>query len=75
MAYAILVVAGLALTWTSDVFEIISHASRAFAAYYGLQSAIAALAARRQGQGLRSVLFWCLAISGLVMTMFGVPVE
>ncbi len=75
VAYAILVAAGLALTWTSDVFEIISHASRAFAAYYGLQSAIAAVAARRQGQGLRAGLFWCLAISGLVMTLFGVPVE
>ena len=45
-AYVILVGAGLVLTWTADVFQIISYASRAFAAYYGLQAAIAAAAMR-----------------------------
>ena len=27
---------GVALTWRADVFEIISYASRAFAAYYAM---------------------------------------
>jgi len=74
-AYVILVVTGLVLTWTSDVFQIISYASRAFAAYYGLQSAIAAVAARRQQQMGRAVLFGLLAVLGLVILVFGVAVE
>ncbi|HHB80734.1 MAG TPA: hypothetical protein ENK83_03165, partial [Aliiroseovarius sp.] len=36
MAYAVLVGIGLLLTWTANVFEIISYASRAFALYYAL---------------------------------------
>ena len=40
--YTVLCVAGLCLTWTMSVFEIISYASRAFALYYALQACIAA---------------------------------
>ena len=74
-AYAVLVMAGLALTWTADVFEIISYASRAFAVYYGLQSAIAAMAARRTGRHGRAVLFLGLAILGAAAVIFGKPAE
>jgi len=74
-AYLILVVAGLTLTWTSGVFDIISYASRAFAMYYGLQSAIAALAARRQGQLVRASGFCLLAALAAAITVFGVSVE
>ncbi len=75
MAYVVLVAAGLALTWTLDVFAIIGYASRAFAAYYGLQSAIAALAARRRGNPVGALLFGALAGLGLVIAVFGVAVE
>lgn len=44
-AYLILGVVGLGLTWSANVFEIISYASRAFAAYYALQAMVAALTA------------------------------
>ncbi len=74
-AYAVLVAVGLALTWSANVFEIISYASRAFAAYYGLQAAIAALTARRQGHMARAGLFAALALLGVVITIFGVAVE
>jgi hypothetical protein len=40
--YALLVFIGLVITWEADVFQIIAYASRAFALYYTLQSAIAA---------------------------------
>ena len=55
--HAIMVALGLILTWTSNAFEIISYASRAFALYYALQAALAALAApadrtSRRGAGL-----------------------
>lgn len=74
-AYAILVGVGLVLTWTSNVFEIISYASRAFAFYYGLQAAVAAIAAYRQGAGFKVALFCALALTGAAMTVFGAPVE
>jgi len=74
-AYVLLVGAGLVLTWTADVFQIIAYASRAFAAYYGLQSAIAALGARRRGQSVKAGLFGVLALLGALITVFGVAVE
>ena len=72
-AYAILTAAGLALTWTADVFTIISYASRAFALYYALQAAIAAAAAARAGPAQRgkAVAFGLLAVLGGVIVVFG----
>ena len=66
---------GLALTWTANVFEIISYASRAFAAYYALQSAIAALSAWHDGRRVRAVLFASLALFGAAIAALGAPVE
>ncbi len=74
-AYALLVVAGLLLTWTSNVFDIISYASRAFAIYYALQCVIAALAARRQNEKTRMVMFVALGILGVAIAIFGASVE
>ncbi len=70
-AYALLVAIGLVLTWTANVFEIIAYASRAFAAYYAIQAAIAAVAAHRQSKGLRSAAFWLLALLGAAIVGFG----
>lgn len=75
-AYVLLVAIGLALTWTSDVFEIITYASRAFGLYYALQAAIAAASAwRRPGARLRAALFAVLAVLGVMIVLFGAPVE
>ncbi len=83
-AYALLVAIGLALTWSADIFEIISYASRAFAAYYALQALIAAVTAwrtpvRASGSGLerhwRPLLFAALAICGVMIVLFGQAVE
>ncbi|MCB1481516.1 MAG: hypothetical protein KDJ55_06000 [Rhodobiaceae bacterium] len=76
LAYALLAVIGVALTWFSNVFEIISHASRAFALYYALQAAIAAVSAwRNGGLGIRAVSFGLLALLGLAIVVFGMPAE
>ena len=75
MAYAVLVGVGLMLTWTMDVFEIISYASRAFAAYYAVQSCIAALTAWAQRDVKRATLFAILALLGTAMAIFGQSVE
>lgn len=71
-AYGVLVGLGLALTWTSDVFAIISYASRGFALYYALQSAIACVGATSAGGRLG---FGALTMLGVAITVFGVPVE
>ncbi len=75
LAYAVLVGVGLLLTWTANVFEIISYASRAFAAYYSIQATIAALSARAGGHKGKSILFAALALLGCAISVFGQPVE
>ena len=70
-AYPVLIAAGIALTWSANVFVIISYASRAFAGYYTLQAVLAAL----QSKGLKSKAFWVLALLGVAMTVLGVPAE
>ena len=76
MAYAILVGAGVALTWASDIFAIIAYASRAFAVYYAIQAAIAAVAAHRHEKApLRATLYAALSAFGFVIAIFGTPAE
>lgn len=70
-AYLVLTSAGIALTWSADLFSIIAYASRAFAAYYALQAALAAL----RSEGARSYGFWALAALGVAITLLGTPAE
>lgn len=75
-AYAVLVVVGLGLTWAADVFQIIAYASRAFALYYAVQAAIAAVtAARSSGHNLASWWFALLAVLGGAIAVLGRAVE
>jgi len=71
-AYAVLVLGGLALTWTADVFQIINYASRAFALYYALQAAIAAIGSPHR---LHRAGFALLCGLGMAMTLLGTPIE
>ncbi len=75
LAYAVLVGLGLLLTWTTNIFDIISYASRAFAAYYGIQATIAALSARAGGHKGKSILFAAMAVLGCAIAIFGDAVE
>jgi hypothetical protein len=75
-AYGILVAVGLLLTWTADVFQIIAYASRAFAFYYALQSAIAGASALQSGgHRRRAAGFFLLAALGALIVVFGTPLE
>ncbi|MFC2970033.1 hypothetical protein [Acidimangrovimonas pyrenivorans] len=71
--YAALGTLGIALTWTTNIFVIINYASRAFAAYYALQAAIATLRAARRGDRRRAAGFGALALLGLAIVIFGTP--
>ncbi|MBW8638566.1 hypothetical protein K1W69_15320 [Hoeflea sp. WL0058] len=76
MAYVLLTLIGLALTWTANIFEIITYASRAFAAYYAIQSMIALVSARRVGdKWWRTALFAALTVLGIAIAVFGQSVE
>lgn len=80
--YAILVTAGLFLTWATSIFEIVSYASRAFALYYALQAMIAARGAwagqadsTRHAGWAKTGLFAALALTGVAIALFGAAVE
>lgn len=74
-AYAVLAAIGVALTWSADVFEIIAYASRAFAIYYMLQAAIAAMTAWNAKAPMRSAGFAALTVIGAAIVVFGRAVE
>lgn len=76
MAYAMLTLVGLILTWSADIFEIITLASRAFALYYALQATIAAATAWHQpGQKMKFFLFAGLVLLGIAIVLFSKSVE
>lgn len=75
MAYGLVVGIGLLLTWSANVFEIISYASRAFAFYYALQAAIATRTSWRANNYTRSALCFAMVILGVLIVMFGQPIE
>ncbi|GAB4294653.1 MAG: hypothetical protein Kow0058_12520 [Roseovarius sp.] len=72
--YVVLVAVGIALTWSANVFEIITIASRAFALYYASQAAIAALGCARARRRLPAGGFALLAGLGALMFATGMPV-
>ena len=74
--YALLVAIGLILTWSANIFQIIAYASRAFALYYTLQSAIAARRAFLVLENrLSGIGFILLAMLGTMIMLFGNDVE
>lgn len=73
MAYAGITVLAVALTWVSDIFEIIAIASRAFAVYYALQCVLAAILAR--GRPLRRGFFVVGAVLALAVVVLGLPAD
>ncbi len=76
MAYLILVLIGLGLTWFSHIFQIISFASKAFAYYYALQCGIASVGAFREAKApVRGTAFALFGILALAVLFFGQPVE
>ena len=75
-AYLALGIIGIALTWSADIFAIVSYASRGFAIYYGLQAALAAVIAIKRGDGGHKAGFYgVLATLGAVIALFGQAVE
>jgi hypothetical protein len=77
--YVAVMVLAILLLWTSHIFEIIAYASRAFAAYYGLQCAIATLHSAGNIKSARDVMrtsfFVLLTLIMAITAIFGIPAE
>lgn len=71
--HLITALAAIAITWSADIYEIITYASKAFVAYYALQCVQAALSALRLGRPLRSALFLSGVGIALAVIVLAVP--
>lgn len=77
--YLVVMLLAILLLWTSHILSIIAYASRAFAAYYAAQCALAAIHAASARSGRRSLskslLFATLASLMVLTAVFGIPAE
>jgi len=78
--YAFVAAAAIMLTWVTNVYEVISIASRAFAMYYALQSAVALIIAYQMDSPykhkmMRIVGFGALMLVCSLVAVFGLPAE
>lgn len=74
-AFLVIAAVGIALTWAADIYSIIAYASRAFAAYYTLQCAVACVFAGRDGRPVRAVWYAVLSAFAIAIVVFGSPAE
>jgi hypothetical protein len=75
--YAIIAAGGIAIVWTSNIFQIITYASKAFAIYYMLQSMVAALTAAKHDdiphRWPKFFAFSLVASIAAAVVIFGIP--
>ncbi len=77
VTYVLVGVFGIGLTWWANIYAIIAIASRAFAAYYAIQCAIAAVFEARSeaSNRLRVAGYLVLATVAALIVVFGRAVE
>lgn len=77
-SYLVITLMAAALLWVTNIFEVVTLASRAFAFYYLLQAVLAARLAAETGAGWRrrwlTGSYWVLAIIMLAIVLFARPV-
>ena len=76
--YLVILAVCVALTWETDVNQIIAYASRAFALYYALQCLVAFAVAHQlegPGRGRRLACFGALTLLCVAVFLFGLPAE
>lgn len=65
----------IAITWSANIYQIIAYASKAFVAYYALQSVQAALSAWGLGKKPRAAVFLSGVVIALLVILFAVPAQ
>ncbi|GAB5450968.1 MAG: hypothetical protein Hals2KO_12960 [Halioglobus sp.] len=76
-AYPMITALAIMLVWTSNVFEVVTLASRAFAVYYFIQALIA-LQVIPEGYRWRKLCQFTLGVSSLMLlavVLFALPIE
>ena len=63
----------IVVTWSGNIYEIITYASKAFVGYYALQSLQAALSAFRRGRILEASLFAVGVLLAIAVVVLGKP--
>lgn len=78
-SYVLIATCAIALVWTANVFEIITLASRAFAAYYLCQTLVALQVSRRLAQCVPRWIcylwFGGLALMLVWIMVFAIPAD
>ena len=73
IGYIIIAFFGIILIWTSNIYEIITYASKAFALYYFFQALVAAFTALKENKDyIKFVYFSFVASIALSVVIFGV---
>ncbi len=77
VGYLLIAAGGVVIVWSSNVFEVITYASKAFALYYTLQSMVAALTALKHEDIPHRIAkfagFSIVASVALSVVLFGIP--
>lgn len=78
-SYLLITLVGIGLTWLTNIYEIITIASKAFAVYYAIQLLLSLLTLRAlsmlKSELFKAVTFSFLFIVLLMVIIFGLPVE
>lgn len=67
--------AAIAIIWLVDIYQLITWASKMFVAYYGLQSAQAAMSAWKRGQRGLAAVYALGVVIALAVIVFAVPAK
>lgn len=75
-AYLLVAALAIAIVWATNVFEIVTLASRAFAAYYFMQAVVAVQAVPAGMRGGKWLKLWFSILAGLLLAivLFSIPV-
>ncbi len=76
--YGVTALASIIVTWSADIYQIITYASKAFVLYYGLQCLQAALSAARIGgheMKWRVLMYSAGVVLALAIILFAIPAE
>lgn len=75
-SYLLISLVALSLTWLTNIYEIITVASKAFAIYYALQICLTLLILKRNKAHLIKItVYMALLALMIVVIIFGIPVE
>lgn len=75
LGHLVAALAAIAITWSANIYEIITYASRAFVAYYGLQSLQALISAWRHGRRWHAAVFGLGVVLAAIVVVFAEPLN